>query len=86
MSIFIDDGKRFQAVDVYPFRSKIFNVGGAGEWAPVLHLVFLLPFWGDFFPRRHRECCFVDLSAIWESFGSRHFLVVCEVLRDGTHS
>ena len=28
--IFIDDGKRFQAVDVIYFRSKTFNVGGFG--------------------------------------------------------
>ena len=31
--IFIDDGKRFQAVDVIYFRSKTSNVGGVGgEW------------------------------------------------------
>ena len=49
VSIFIDDGKRFQAVDVFPFRSKTFNVGGVGgEWVPVLDLGFFFNFFAPF--------------------------------------
>ena len=77
MSIFIDDGKRFQAVDVIYFRSKTFNVGVFGGSGSLFRSVVFFstfsplvdaPFW-EVFPRRHREGFFMDCGAILESFG-----------------
>ena len=95
--IFIDDGKRFQAVDVIYFRSKTSNVGGVGgEWVPgsatseifqQLFTPFRMSFWRRFFkvpPGGFLRGFSLHLGAFWKTF--RHFLEVSEVLLDGTHS